>query len=133
MFEGVEEHFRKLAEISEAAIPEDWTRFCIESEHYDGFSQQYCEYYRKSDGKERTFDSNHLTGCILELRSLFQKADKPLGGRFVFEVHEDGKFNLDFDYENCTESAHLVYDEEKFDEKFNAWVQRHKNAVGFSQ
>ena len=127
MVEGIEKYFQQLAEAAQEAIQEEWSKLRIESEHYPEFFQEYCEYWKESGGVENTFSSVAISRCLIEMRQLFKEAEKPLWGRFIFELDNKGDFEVDFDFDNCDENGFL--DEAEYQAKFDAYLQKHLDAI----
>ena len=114
MIDGIELLYQQIAESIEEAIPEEWTTAKMEALFYPGSSTYFGEYRRKADGKCRDFGTTRAgERAFRELRRTFRDAGKPLWGQACFELHSDGKFNMQWGYDNCDENGDMIFNEEQ--------------------
>jgi hypothetical protein len=114
MIEGIEPFYQQIAESIQEAIPEEWTTarmdvlFYADGESYEG------EYTRTADGKAVDFATTRKAERAFRgLRNKFKEAGKPLWGQASFELDSDGKFHMQWGYDNCDENGNTIFNEEE--------------------
>ena len=115
MIDGIERIYEQLAQVLQAAIPEDWSSATLEAIFYPESSVYFGEYKRMANGEARSIHgtSGAVGRAFRELRALFKAAGKPLWGRAAFELRSDGHFDMRFVYDRCDEHGNLIFDETK--------------------
>ncbi len=114
MVDGVEPLYRKVAESITGKIRDPWSTAWVDAIFYPDQIFFSCEYVSNAGDKHKSVATD-IEGerAFRKIRELFRLAGKPLWGRARFELHADGKFKMDFDYDDCDESGFARFDEEK--------------------
>lgn len=115
MIEGIEEFYQRIADSIVDAISEEWSIATVEATFYPDGEDYYCEYVRAVDGVPRSF----LPSCCREevfrqLRQKFKKDQKPLWGSAKFELSSDGKFKMNWNYDDCDEQGYARWDADEW-------------------
>lgn len=114
MIDGIEDLYQQIAESMRGAIPEDWITAKFEAIFYPDGSTYEAEYIRKMDGGVRGFQpTSSGSRAFRQLRKKFKESGQQLWGRACVELHIDGKFNIQWGYDNCDQNGDTVFDEEK--------------------
>jgi hypothetical protein len=113
MIEGIEPLYLEIAQSMVDAIPEEWSSARFEAIFFSGSSIYEAEYTRRSDGVVLSFQPTSAgSRALRQLRKKFKEAGKRLWGQARFELRPDGKFNMQWGYENCDDNGDTRFDEE---------------------
>jgi hypothetical protein len=115
MIEGIEPLYQKIAESIEATIPESWQTAWMEAVFYPN-SIGYTGDYTATDGGKLKSYATGTPGEIAfrELRELFRNAGQPVWCRAQFEIRSDGKFTMDWNYDDSDENGDARLNEDNF-------------------
>ena len=114
MIDGIESFYRRIAKSITEAIQEDWVTAKMDAIFYSDGSTYFGEYVSEADGKARDFGTT--SDGEREFRSLreeFSQTGQPLWGQACFELRSDGKFSMQFGYNNCDQNGDTNFDEEE--------------------
>lgn len=118
MIEGIEPFYQKIAEGIQAAILEPWQSATVEVIFFSQSSNYEGEFINGSEPHPKGFEIGFaIIRPFLELRELFKKAGKPLWCRARFELSPDGKFKMNWGYDDCDENGFAPFDEKKESER----------------
>ena len=114
MVDGAEPLYEQMAESISECVPEKWSVAKMEAVFFDDSITYLGEYQRAADGVSRSFPTD-IRGerAFRQLRQLFKDAAKPLWGQACFEMQSDGKFRINFGYDDCDEDGNTRFDEER--------------------
>ena len=115
MIENIEQYYTQIADSMTETLPEDnWTTALFEATFYDDSITYEAEYFSRSEQKARSFrPADSGQDAFWDLRKAFKAAGKPLWGKAVFHLNADGKFQMNWDYENCDKDGNTLYDQKK--------------------
>ena len=114
MVEGIEPLYQRIAESIAQSIDGPWTTAWMDAIFFPGHNFYSGEYVSPGSGKHKSFDTDIAAERgFKEIRQLFKRAGKPLWCSARFELHSDGKFKMDWGYEDCDENGFAKFDEEK--------------------
>lgn len=113
MIPGIEAFYQRIAESIQNAIGEDWASAKMDAIFFEDSITFFGE-YTTPDGRLKDFGTTRDgQRAFRELRQKFADARKPLWGQATFEMTAEGKFKMNWGYENCDENGDTIFDEEK--------------------
>jgi hypothetical protein len=114
MIDGAERYFEEIANCMVGEITEEWSFANLEAIFFSASIAFEAEYVRSADGKTRSFAPN-VSGlrAIMHLRQKFRDAGKAVWCRVRFKLQADGKFDIDWGYDDCDANGNAIYDEER--------------------
>jgi len=125
MVENIEQLYQTIADLIVDNVPEEgWVDAKVKAVFHPGSISLRSDYMSTSRGGRRSFDSDkgfEMFQAFRDMRKLFKDAGKPLWGRAVFYLEPDGKFKMDFDYDDCDENGNAIYDSEKWLAEQDEW------------
>jgi len=112
MIEGIEPLYQEIAESINEAIQDEWDTAKMEAVFFCDAIDYYGEYTRKVNGVARGFQTI-LRGerAFRDLRKLFKDVGQPLWCKACFDLDENGKFNMKFEYDDCDDDGFARFDE----------------------
>jgi hypothetical protein len=112
MIEGIEPLYQQIADSIQDAIEEPWSSAWIDAIFYSEHTR-YSGEYLVEGGTPQSFPTT-LEGerAFERIRELFIQAGKPVWCRARFEIHADGRFNMNWGYDDCDEHGYAIFDEE---------------------
>lgn len=114
MIKGADTVFQAIAESIQEAIPEEWTTAVMQAIFYRDGSTFFGEYRRKADDKLKDFATTAAgERALAQLREKFRESGKRLWGQVAFEITSDGKFNIEFGYDNCDDNGDTNFNEDE--------------------
>jgi hypothetical protein len=111
MIEGIETVYQQIADSIVEAIQEPWTTAKVEAIFFADSITFESEYTRKRGGVASFATLLRGDRAFRELRKKFKEAGQPVRGQACFVLHDNGKFNMTWGYENCDENGNTVFDE----------------------
>ena len=115
MIDGIEPCYKQIAQSITDAISEAWTTAKVTAVFYSDSISFYAEYAREADGVIRSFALDMPgTRAFRQVRRLFKDAGQPLWGKAHFVLEENGRFNMNWSYDNCDEHGDTLWDEEEW-------------------
>ena len=113
MIPGIETFYDRIAYSIQGAIDENWTTATMDAIFFDDSITFFGE-YTTSDGRVMGFGTTRDgQRAFQELRQKFADSGKPLWGQATFEMNAEGKFTMNWGYENCDENGDTIFDEER--------------------
>src|SRR5215208_3561139 len=105
--------YQEIAESMAERIFEPWVTAWMDAIFFPGSMFYSAEYAAPEGGKHKSFATDIVAERAFEqIRESFKRAGKPLWGRARFELHANGKFKMDFAYDDCDEKGFAKFDEE---------------------
>ncbi|HWE95791.1 MAG TPA: immunity protein YezG family protein [Tepidisphaeraceae bacterium] len=118
MIEGIEPFYQQIGESIQGAISEPWQRAAVEAIFFPQSSKYLGEYFTAENAPPKGFPVDlKVIQSFRGLRELFKNAGKPLWCRARFELHSDGKFTMNWGYDDCDENGFAPFDEAKESER----------------
>ncbi len=113
MIEGIETVYQQIADSIDESIHEPWSVAWMEGVFFTEHTSYSAEYQPQAGGPPKSFASGRNGRRAFErLRELFKNAGKPLWCRARFELHSNGKFNMNWNYEDCDQNGFARFDEQ---------------------
>lgn len=113
MIEGIEPLYQAIGEAVQASIEDEWVTAVVEATFYTEHVHFHSYYTTQAGSEPKDFELT-APGCtaFLDVRDLFRNAGKPLWCRARFEMDAEGKFKMDWGYDDCDENGFAHFREE---------------------
>jgi hypothetical protein len=122
---SIEETYREIVDDLRDQIDEAWIKAKVRLVCYSDGASTTGYYIRKLDGVRQGLSPNtNFFRKIRSLRRMLRERDGRVWGRAIFQLDEDGTFEMLPSYDNCDENGDEIFDDER-------WSQDHKDYFEF--
>jgi hypothetical protein len=114
MIDGIEPLYRTIAESITATLQRPWATAWIDVIFFPDHVFYSGEFVAIENTPPKSFPTCvEGESAFEQLRELFKAARKPLWCRARFELHSDGRFKMNWGYDDCDADGFAHFDEQK--------------------